>query len=158
MVKTPGAMLSDGTVTSWLQRRRRFFENGAASVGLRDVRKRQSDPEQRIAIPCDSVAHFCVDVAGLAAAGMTPVRFGCAWRERRIRRDHQPVVGMPEVDKEFVQGAGPYLGRAALTSGRCSASTARAPPAASDRLSAAARSSAGRASGRRPCCRRAAGG
>ena len=45
-----------------------------------------------------------------------------------------------------------------LTSGRCSASRTTAPPAASDRPSATARSNADRASARRPCCRRAAAG
>ena len=44
------------------------------------------------------------------------------------------------------------------TNGRCSASRTTAPPAASVRPSATARSSADRASGRRPCCRRAAAG
>ena len=44
------------------------------------------------------------------------------------------------------------------TSGRCSASRTTAPPAASVRPSATARSNADPASARRPCCRRAAAG
>ena len=118
-------------------------------VMLWNLGERQSDSKQRVAVSIDGFAHFGVDVAGLAAARQPPFVFGRARGKRHVRACHQPVAGMADVHE---------ANSTRPTSGRCSASRSTARPAASDRPSATARSNADPASGRTPCCRRAAGG
>ena len=93
--------------------------------------------KQRVAVAVDRLAHFGVDVVGMAAARQPPFAF---MRRQETARPpcHRAGSWMADVHEEAVQ----------VTSGRCSASRSTAPPAASDRPSATARSNADPASAR----------